>query len=349
MQHQRLLQCCSTFAGRWQMRRNFLEWRAAAAESLDMQPRGLEPRRAQQKCFMAIQHFANRLVWQSLQDWRQALKHMHLENAMEITGGMGVIRRKSPAGCKKWNLVRRRTLHEHTEVGRQAIYVAASTDPERESMDCSHISPAVPLRLLLYKGSDVPSVLMDSLLKLLSTVGRASTGLEDLHWVLLLLSAATLDASEVYVRRSRRGIDAIEKSAAEIRDMWKEMSQGIGEAATSAVKLGDAAMIKWLQRPSNVKGGQEDTKLLRRALSNLNHQRLDDYLVSVVGEDFDFEQSTAVINVAVLPAMFMRPQPIPEQEEDGWSQLMETAESLTNKYHQLRALFENLGRLELLN
>lgn len=75
----------------------------------------------------------------------------------------------------------------------------------------------------------------------------------------------------------------------------------------------------------------------------------DDYLVSVVGEDFDFEQSTAVINVAVLPAMFMRPQPIPEQEEDGWSQLMETAESLTNKYHQLRALFENLGRLELLN
>ncbi|CAK9073177.1 unnamed protein product [Durusdinium trenchii] len=239
-----------------------------------------------------------------------------------------------------------------TEVGRQAIYVAASTDPERESMDCSHISPAVPLRLLLYKGSDVPSVLMDSLLKLLSTVGRASTGLEDLHWVLLLLSAATLDASEVYVRRSRRGIDAIEKSAAEIRDMWKEMSQGIGEAATSAVKLGDAvwaewprngrwfrgevtelqqeqAMIKWLQRPSNVKGGQED-----------------DYLVSVVGEDFDFEQSTAVINVAVLPAMFMRPQPIPEQEEDGWSQLMETAESLTNKYHQLRALFENLGKDE---
>ena len=59
---------------------------------------------------------------------------------------------------------------------------------------------------LIFPGSDVPPFLLDSLLTLLSTVGRSAPDRnpEDLHWVLLLLSAAVIDSSEISVRLSQR-------------------------------------------------------------------------------------------------------------------------------------------------
>ena len=245
-----------------------------------------------------------------------------------------------------------------TEVGRKAIFVATGLDPERESIESAAISPAVPLRLLLSKTSDVPKVLMDSLLNLLSSVGR--TGGEaapaDLQWVLLLLSAAVMDASEVPVRMAMQNIQVVEDQIQNITDGWKEMVQKFDDAPECPMKVGDSvwaewprngrwfrgeiqelkddyASIRWLERPSNVKGGHED-----------------DYLVSVVGESFfnnnggNNPNTTEVLRVAILPSLFSRPQPTPEQEEEGWSQLLEAAENLTTKYHQLKTLFEDLGK-----
>ncbi|CAJ1351822.1 unnamed protein product [Effrenium voratum] len=244
-----------------------------------------------------------------------------------------------------------------SEVGRQAIYVASSIDPERESIECAHISPAVPLRLLLSRASDVPGALMGSMLVLLSVVGRqdakaaALSQSQDLHWVLLLLSAAMVDSSEVPVRMSQRNVQVVEESMAKVVEWWmKATVQPLGDASTRFTP-GDAVwaewprngrwfrgevqqmtdedhiFIKWLERPSNVKGGHED-----------------DYIVSVVGEAFNFNESTAVLRIAVLPANVARPQPIPDLEEEGWSQLMDAAENLTAKFHELRTLFEDLGK-----
>lgn len=239
-----------------------------------------------------------------------------------------------------------------TEVGRTAIFVAAGLDPDRESIESAAISPAVPLRLLLSKTSDVPKVLMDSLLNLLSSVGKPGSEATptDMQWVLLLLSAAVMDASEVPVRMAIRNIQVIGAQIQQITDGWKEMVQKFDDAPECPLKVGDAvwaewprtgrwfrgeiiellddyAMIQWLQRPTNVKGGHEDH-----------------YLISAVGEYFNFDQPTEVLKVAVLPALFSRPQPIPEQEEEGWSQFVDAAENLTTKYHQLGALFEDLGK-----
>jgi len=248
-----------------------------------------------------------------------------------------------------------------SQVGRKAISMAAMTDPARESIASAEYSPEIPLRILLEKASDASSVLMSSLLKLLSDISERAAGAvtkssdlvslnQDLSWVLLMLSASMIDASEVPVRMGLNTHKAIQRSLQELLDWWKAIVQPLGEGFVDKIGVSDAVwaewprngrwfraevqevkpdnfVVKWFERPTNVTGGQED-----------------DYVQSCVGEGFNYENTTQVLKTAAIPAKYSRPQPIPEVEEEGWSGLLEAAEKLTAKFHELRSLFEDLGK-----
>jgi len=248
-----------------------------------------------------------------------------------------------------------------SQVGRKAIYIAASIDPERESLESADISLAVPLRLLLAQASDATPVVMDSLLLLLSDVAERSAAAvpksselaavnQDLQWVLLMMSAAAIDFTEVPVRMSSNTHKAVRAKIQELLEWWKAIVLPLGEPFVDRFEVGtevwaeyprngrwfraqikevaaEHCMVQWHERPGNVKGGHED-----------------DYVVSTVGEGFNYEQTSAVLKIAIIPDKYQRPQPIPEAEEEGWSSLIEAAEKLTAKFHGLRSLFEDLGK-----
>mmetsp|Transcript_70892 Transcript_70892/g.125263 ORF Transcript_70892/g.125263 Transcript_70892/m.125263 type:complete len:763 (+) Transcript_70892:62-2350(+) len=244
-----------------------------------------------------------------------------------------------------------------SESGRLAISVASGIEDEGEHVRCSHSMSAPPLRSILARCSDAPTSLVSQLLSHLAEISDKSASYQgdginpfagDVAWSLLLMSAITSDASEVPVRKSAAYREEIEKSMEEVvewakataptipgggeqisvgTDVWAEWPFN-GHWYRAEVKAVESEKIevRWVERPENVIGGHED-----------------DYLIAVVGDFYNYDQFTSILRVAAIPSDQERPAPAKELEDAGWSRQLEAAEKLTEKFHKLRALYEELA------
>jgi len=245
-----------------------------------------------------------------------------------------------------------------SESGRLAMRVASSIPDGEEQVSCSNARAAPPLRSILSKCSDAPSSLVEQLLSHTAEISDKSAayrgdGLNpfagDVSWSLLLFSSVIRDAAEIPVRRSAAYKEDIETSMGEIDEWAKalsarslphgdvQLSDGTrvwaewpfnGHWYCAEVKAveSDKIQVQWAERPENVTGGHED-----------------EYLIAVVGEFYNYEQFTSILAVAAVPLDYERPAPAKEVNEEGWSRQLEAAEKLTEKFHKLKAAYEELG------
>jgi len=246
-----------------------------------------------------------------------------------------------------------------SESGRLAMRVASSIPDGEEQVSCSNARAAPLLRSILSKCSDAPSSLVEQLLSHTAEISDKSAAYRgdgvnpfagDVSWSLLLFSSVIRDAAEIPVRRSAAYKEDIEKSMGEIDEWAKALSSQSLPHADVQLAVGtrvwaecpfnghwycaevkavesDKIQVQWAERPENVTGGHED-----------------EYLIAVVGEFYNYEQFTSILAVAAVPLEdYERPAPAKEVSEEGWSRQLEAAEKLTEKFHKLKAVYEELG------